>query len=170
MTLLITDTNIFFDIIGIGALPEFLSLDYEICTTIFVIQEIRQSDQQEAIEVFIRAKKLTIIEFESDEIGEIEEFKTSKNFKGITDKSVLWKSLKLNCPLLTGDRKLRSEAVNQGVEAHGTIWVIEKLVEKNLIDMAKGIHLLETLKQVNSSLPFDEIDKLIKKYRKEGGV
>jgi predicted nucleic acid-binding protein len=170
MTLIITDTNVFFDIISIGALPEFFSLDYEIYTTVFVIQEIKQSDQREAIEVFIRAKKLTSIEFDSDEIGEIEEFKTSKNFKGITDKSVLWKSLKLNCPLLTGDRKLRAEAENQGVEVHGTIWVIERLVEKNLIELTKGLHLLETLKQVNSSLPFDEIDKLIKKYRKESGV
>jgi len=170
MTLIITDTNVFFDIISIGALPEFFSLDYEICTTVFVIHEIRQSDQQEAIEFFIRAKELTLIEFDSEEINKIEEFKTSKNFKGITDKSVLWKSLKMNCPLLTGDRKLRTEAENQGIEVHGTIWVIERLVEKNLIEMAKGIHLLETLKQVNSSLPFDDIDKLIKKYRKECGV
>jgi len=169
MTLIITNTNIFFDIISIGALPELFSLDYKIFTTVFVIQEIKQSDQKESIEVFIRAKELTVIEFGSDEIDEIEEFKTIKNFKGITDKSVLWKSMKLNCPLLTGDRKLRSEAENQGVEVHGTIWVIERLVEKNLINLARGVHLLETLKQVNSSLPFDEIDKLIKKYRKGDG-
>lgn len=170
MTLIITDTNILFDIISIGALPEFFSLDYEICTTVFVIQEIKQSDQKEAIEVFVQAKELSVIEFDSDEIIEIEEFITSKNFKGITDKSVLWKSVKLNCPLLTGDRKLRSEAENQGVEVHGTIWVIERLVEKNLISLAKGVHLLVTLKQANSSLPFDEIDKLIRKYRISGGV
>ena len=80
MTLIITDTNIFFDIISIGALPELFSLDYKICTTVFVIQEIKQSDQKESIEVFIRAKELTVIEFGSDEIDEIEEFKTIKNF------------------------------------------------------------------------------------------
>jgi len=62
---------------------------------------------------------------------------------------------------------LRIEAENQGVEVHGTIWVIESLVEKNLIEITKGIHLLETLIQVNSSLPFDEIDKLIRHYRKK---
>lgn len=167
MKLIITDTNIFFDIISIGALPEFFSLDYEIYTTVFVIQEIRQSDQKEEIEVFIRAKELKIIEFTSDEIGEIEGLKTRKSFKGITDKSVLWKSLQLDCPLLTGDRKLRSEAENQGVEVHGTIWVIACLVEKDLIEMTKAIQLLKKLKQINSSLPFDEIDKLIKKYRKD---
>ena len=170
MTLIITDTNIFFDIISIGALPEFFSLDYEICTTVFVLQEIMHSDQKEAIEVLVRAKELTIFEFDSDEIDEIEDLKTSKTFKGITDKSVLWKSLKMNCPLLTGDKKLRTEAESQGVEVHGTIWVMETLIEKNQIDRTKGIHLLETLKVVNSSLPLDEIDKLIKKYRKEGGA
>jgi predicted nucleic acid-binding protein len=99
-------------------------------------------------------------------MGEIYSFKTEKNFKGITDKSVLWKSLQLKCPLLTGDKKLRIEAENQGVEVHGSIWVIASLVENGLIDKTKGVRLLELLKEVNSSLPFEEIDKLIKTYKK----
>ena len=165
MKLIITDTNIFFDIISIGALPEFFSLDYEICTTVFVIQEIKLSDQKAAIEAFIRAKDLTVIEFTSDEIGEIEGFETNKSFKGITDKSVLWKSLQLDCPLLTGDRKLRIEAEGHGVEVHGAIWVIVRLVENCMISKVKGIQLLESLKQVNSSLPFDEIDRFIRMYK-----
>ena len=40
MKIVITDTNILFDVIKIGALPEFFSLDYEICTTVFVMHEI----------------------------------------------------------------------------------------------------------------------------------
>ena len=166
MKLIITDTNVFFDIISIEALPEFFSLDYEICTTVFVIEEIIRSDQREAIEVFIRAKEINVIEFSAEEIVEIYGFKTEKNFKGITDKSVLWKSLQLKCPLLTGDKKLRTEAENKGVEVHGSIWVITSLVENGLIDKKKGVKLLESLKEVNSSLPFDEIDKLIRSYKK----
>ena len=166
MKLIITDTNIFFDIISIGALPEFFSLDYEICTTVFVIDEIKRSDQREAIEVFIRAKEINVIDFSAEEIVEIYGFQTKKSFKGITDKSVLWKSLQLECPLLTGDRKLRIEAEMQGVEVHGSIWVIASLVEDSLIEKAKGIELLELLKTVNSSLPFNEIDRLIRSYKK----
>ena len=166
MKLIITDTNVFFDIISIGALPEFFSLDYEICTTVFVIEEIIRSDQREAIEVFIRAKEINVIDFSAEEIDKIYDFKTEKNFKGITDKSVLWKSLQLGCPLLTGDRKLRIEAESQGVEVHGSIWVIISLVENGFIDKTKGIELLEALKEVNSSLPFDEIDKLIRSCKK----
>ena len=160
MKLIITDTNIFFDIISIGAFPEFFSLDYEICTTVFVIEEIIRSEQREAVEVFIRAKEINVIDFSAEEIGQIYSFKTEKKFKGITDKSVLWKSYQLKCILLTGDKKLRTEAENQGVEVHGSIWVITSLVDKGLIDSRKGIKLLEFLKEVNSSLPFDEIDKL----------
>jgi predicted nucleic acid-binding protein len=166
MKLIITDTNIFFDIISIGALPEFFSLDYEICTTEFVIEEIIESDQKEAIEVFIRAKEIYVIGFSSEEIGEIQSFSTSKTFKGITDKSVLWKSYQLKCPLLTGDKKLRKEAEANGIDVYGTIWIIDTLVENGLIDRFKGIELLERLKSVNSSLPFDEIDKLIRLYKK----
>ena len=147
-------------------MPEFFSLEYDICTTVFVIDEIKRSDQREAIEVFIRAKEINVIDFTADEIGEIHGFQTSNNFKGITDKSVLWKSLKLDFPLLTGDRKLRKEAENQGVEVHGTIWVIRSLVDNELINRIKGIHLLETLKRVNSSLPVVEIDNLIRQYKK----
>ncbi len=117
--------------------------------------------------MFIRAKEINVINFSADEIGEISGFVTERTFKGITDKSVLWKSLKLGCPILTGDRKLRLEAEGRGVKVHGTIWVITRLVEDGLIDKSKGVELLETLKEVNSSLPFDEIDNLIKSYRKE---
>ena len=92
-------------------------------------------------------------------------FNTSKSFKGITDKSVLWKSLTLNCPLLTGDKKLRKEAEELGIEVHGSIWVIDTLVKKGLIDREKGIELLNKLKRLNSSLPIKEIDKLIRQYK-----
>ena len=135
MKLIITDTNIFFDIISISALPEFFSLDYEICTTAFVIKEILESEQREQIEWFIRANELTVIDFTSEEVETIREFNTKRFFNGITDKSVLWKSHQLECPLLTGDKKLRNEAEEHGIEVHGSIWVIVTLVEEELIDI-----------------------------------
>ncbi len=68
--------------------------------------------------------------------------------------------------IITGDKKLRIEAENQGVEVHGSIWVIRSLVENGLVDKTKGIKLLGLLKEVNSSLPFEEIDKLLRSYKK----
>ena len=165
MKLIITDTNVFFDIISIGALPEFFALNYKICTTDFVVKEILESDQKVQIESFIRAKKLNIIKLTAEEVEEIRNFATKRFFKGITDKTVLWKSFQLKCPLLTGDKKLRNEAEDLKIEVHGSIWIIIELIEKELITKVKGAELLEKLKLINASLPHDEIDILIKRLK-----
>lgn len=165
MKLIITDTNIFFDIISIRVLPEFFALDFDICTTDFVVKEIMESNQKEQIESFIRSKQLTVFKLSFEEIEEIQKFPTRRFFKGITDKTVLWKSFKLKCLLLTGDKKLRNEAEDLKIEVHGSIWVIIKLIEKDIITNTKGIELLEQLKFINTSLPIDEIDKLIKGFK-----
>lgn len=162
MKLIITDTNVFFDIISIGALPEFFALDFEICTTDFVVREILESYQKEQIESFIRAKKLIVFKLTANEVEEILNFATKRFFKGITDKTVLWKSHQLKCPLLTGDRKLRNEAEDLKIEVHGSIWVIQAIVDREIISKTKGAELLEKLKLINASLPYDEIDKLIR--------
>jgi predicted nucleic acid-binding protein len=166
MKLIITDTNVFFDIIEIRALPEFFALDYEICTTDFVIHEILKSNQKAEIESFIRAKKLKTIHLDADEVESVLNFQTKRLFKGITDKTVLWKSIELKCPLLTGDKKLRKEAEDWGIEVHGSIWVISELITQFIISDKEGIILFEALKDVNGSLPHEEIDKLIKQLKK----
>lgn len=161
MKLIITDTNVLFDVIKIGALPEFFSLDYDICTTVFVIEEIKPSGQRELVEAFIRAKKLTVIEFTGEDIEEVLNFDIIKRLKRFTDKSVIWKSVQLNCPMLTGDKNMKKIADNFGIEVHGSIWVIEELFNTDLISTEKAIELYEQLLKTNSWLPRDEIERRI---------
>ena len=161
MRIIVTDTNILFDVIKIGALPEFFSLDYTICTTVFVMQEILPSPQREMVETFIRAKKLTVFEFSAEEVEEVQKLNTQRDLKRFTDKSVIWKSMQLNCPLLTGDLKMREVAEKVGIEVHGSIWIIDELVDKTLISAEKAITLLEQLLLTNGRLPRDEIEKRI---------
>ena len=165
MKLIITDSSVFFDIIKIQALPEFFGLDFEICTTDFVKSEIMESEQKEQIEIFIRSKKLTVFELSEKEIQEVENFITKRFFKTLIDKTVLWKAKQLKCLLLTGDAKLRSEATEQGITVHGSLWVIRMIVEQNIITSEMGVDFLVKLKTVNDRLPLDEIEKLIKKLK-----
>jgi rRNA-processing protein FCF1 len=162
MKLFITDTNVFFDLMNIEALPEFFGLEFEICTTDFVLNEILRLEQAEQIKSFIRSKQLTVFNFSSDEMEEVVNLKTKRTLRRIADKSVLWKALQLKCLLLTGDKSLRNEAEENGLEVHGSIWVVMLLVDTKLLNVVKGIELLERLKIVNDSLPKDEIEKLIK--------
>ncbi len=165
MKIVITDTNILFDVIKIGVLPEFFSLDYEICTTVFVIHEILPFAQRELVETFIRAKKLIVYNFTEEEIEAVQSFDTEKSLKRFTDKSVIWKSLQLNCPMLTGDQRMREVAERMNIEVHGIIWIIDELVTKTLISSDKAIVLFEQLLLTNSRLPKDEIEKRINKLK-----
>jgi len=165
MKLIITDTNVLFDVIKIGALPEFFSLDYAICTSVFVIEEIKPSLQRELVDTFISAKKLTVIEFTGEDVEDVVNFDTVKGLKRFTDKSVIWKSVQLNCPMLTGDKKMKEIAENIGIEVHGSIWVIDELYNYNLISTEKAIELLEQLMKTNSWLPRNEIEKRINKLK-----
>lgn len=162
MKLIITDVSVLFDLFHIKVLPEFFALDVEICTTIFVYNEIVQQQQIEEFEMFKRTQKLTILDLLQEEEEQVVNFKLKRNLKSIPDKTMLWKAIQLKCPLLTCDDKLRKEAIDNGIEVHGSIWVLTELEKKKIIGKQKTIELLEQLKKVNTRLPFDEIDKIIK--------
>lgn len=162
MKLIITDVSVLFDLFQINILPKFFELDFEICTTIFVYNEIVQQEQLIEFEEYKLSKKITVLELSSDEVDEVVGFKTKRNLKSIPDKTILWKAIQLNCPLLTCDFKLKKEALDNGIEVHGSIWVVTELARQKIIEKNQTILLLERLKVINNRLPITEIDKIIR--------
>ncbi|MVO08009.1 hypothetical protein GOQ30_02365 [Flavobacterium sp. TP390] len=165
MKLIITDVSVLFDLYQLEILPEFFALKAEISTTSFVYNEIVIANQVIEFEVYKRSQKLNVIMLTDEEQDAVNQFTTKSSLKSLPDKTMLWKSIQLNCALLTCDRKLKLEAKEHGIEVHGSIWVIEKLEEENILDKSKAIALLEKLKTVNDRLPMEEIDRLIKKFK-----
>lgn len=165
MKVVVTDVSVFFDLYKIEALPEFFALDLDVCTTDFVYKEILQTEQKETFELFERSNKLTILTFTAEEEVEVSQFKTKWQNRSLNDKTILWKSLQLKSILLTCDGKLKKEAEYHQIEVHGSIWLVEQMVEHFIVGKPKGILLLERLKQSNFRLPMDVIDKLIKKWK-----
>ena len=96
--------------------------------------------------MFIRSKQLTVFVLSETEIEGVENFKTKRFFKTLIDKTVLWKAKQLKCPLLTGDAKLRSEAIEQGITVHGSLWVIQVIVEQKIITAESGVDFWKNLK------------------------
>jgi predicted nucleic acid-binding protein len=165
MKVVITDVSVFFDLHQLQVLPEFFALDLEIHTTNFVYNEIANSEQKNEFVVFERSKKLHIIKITPEEELEIHSMTLARSNRSFPDKTVLWKAKQLGCTLLTCDNKLKIEAVGQGLEVHGSIWVLTELIEHKIISKPKGVELLELMKTVNTRLPIDEIEKLIKQLK-----
>lgn len=59
-----------------------------------------------------------------------------------------------NCPLLTGDKALRSAAANEAVMVQGTLWVVEQLVRQQLVSIDQARAAYEKMKQAGRRLPW----------------
>lgn len=66
--------------------------------------------------------------------------------------------------LLTGDRALRELATSMGVCVHGTIWMVEQMLDSQLItvELAKGA--FNQMKAEGSRLPWNEVEGMIRRF------
>lgn len=69
--------------------------------------------------------------------------------------------------LLTGDRGLRAVAEAQGIEVHGTLWILDRLEATGTCDAA-SLHggLTKTAAHPRCRLPRGEVDQRLKRYQR----
>ena len=161
--IVVSDTNIFIDLISVNLLDSFFSLPWEIHTTDMVIDELIRSEQHEAIVHFRQNGGLKIKSFNGEELLQIVKMKSERptSNASIQDCSV-WKLAKdLECALLTGDNKLRKVVQNDNIEVHGILYLFDKMLEYGIMDNETAINKLRSLFCINSRLPKEEIGKRI---------
>lgn len=159
MKVIITDTNVFIDLIKSNALDYFFQLPLKICTTDLVLEEIRKPEQYEKLDQFRQDNRLTVLELDEMEIVEAWNLKTEWVLKRITDRSVLWKAIQLKCMVLSGDNNLKKECQRHGLAVHGTIWVIREIWQLGICATSNLQTILNELGK-NTRLPGDEIESL----------
>ena len=117
-SLIISDTNIFLDLITVNMLDFLFQLPCDICTTDFVTNEIEWPEQKAEVDKHIKIKNLKEITFNYEELVEINDLYNS-NSTSMTDCSVWYYAKKTGCRLLTGDGKLRKAAEKDNVKVSG---------------------------------------------------
>lgn len=162
--IVVSDTNIFIDLISIDLLDGFFCLPWEIHTTDLVMKELKDSSQKGVVDAFRKRDRLKVKEFDGNEMMDLilmrKQALQSSN-ASIQDCSV-WKLAKsLGCSLLTGDNRLRKVAQKDQVEVHGILYLFDKMLEHQVINHETAISRLQSLCSINSRLPKDEIVKRI---------
>lgn len=71
------------------------------------------------------------------------------------------------CDLLSGDRRLVEAARELGLNAHGTLWVIEELFAAGSIDVPQAHACYSAMRQGGSRLPWPEIELQLARWRGE---
>ena len=162
--IVVNDTNIFIDLYEVGLLDEFFSLPWEVHTTDFVMYELLREGQHETVAKYKADKRLVIPVFEGKEMSEIANMyqqSMEKTNLSLADCSVWYYAKMNNYILLTGDRKLRTASILDGVEVHGVIYVFDTLVELEIIPRQVAVEKLQQLYSMNPRLPKEEIEKRI---------
>ena len=168
--IVVNDTNIFIDLYEVGLLEEFFSLPWEVHTTDFVMLELQREGQHDTVARYKADKRLIVPVLEAEdmlEIGHLFQQNENKTNISLTDCSVWYYAKVNNYILLTGDRKLRTASVFDGVEVHGVIYVFDCLVEYDVISRQIAVEKLQQLFSINPRLPKEEIEKRINKWKAE---
>ncbi len=166
MKILINDANILIDLIELELLQEFSLLEFEMCTTDFILAEIEDT-QKVLIDTIIEAGHLTVIVTVNDE-----------DFDGINgllniggglsweDCSTWYYSRKLGGILVTGDGSLRKLATAAGIEVRGIIYLFDELLAQKIITCEMAVEKIEHLLTINSRLPKDAIRIRLRLWKK----
>jgi predicted nucleic acid-binding protein len=159
MRLLISDANIFIDVEDGNLTPVIFQLPFEFAVPDILFElELRQTHSH-LLEAGLKVKSLSV-----DSVKKAE----SLNFKypkaSMMDHAALALAMQENCPLLTGDRDLRSAAHKENVEVHGTIWIIENLLHQKLLKQKQARKSFDCMKAKGSRLPWGDVEKLLNKW------
>ena len=161
--LIVTDANIFIDLLNIDLLDSFFKLSFEIHTTDLVLSEVIEPDPS-TIEYFIKKGKLRVKGFTYNEMLVLNKLVLKNKGLSPQDCSCIYLSQELPAILLTGDNQLRKAARKYKVDVHGILWLLDQLIFQKVISPKATIKKLDELRKTNIRLPKNECNKCIKKW------
>lgn len=167
--LIVSDTNIFIDLINGNLLEEFFKLPYKISTNILVLNEISNKRDLNKLAKYINDKRLSIHAISSTEMSSILTLKnlpTTSNRLSIQDCSVWYYAKTVGARLLTGDSILRKTAEKDGIQVSGILYVLDSMEKHKTATVKKLSKSLKLIMSKNkqSRLPIAECLKRINKW------
>lgn len=144
----ISDTNIWIDFRNAGLLVSLFDLPFTLCCTDFVLRELEDVDSGKLIEhgllVQTLDEKATPLLFS---------LMAAHNNSSLADVSCYLLSKETGFPLLTGDGRLRKQAQKDGLQVHGALWLLDKLVEHRVVAPEMAAAGLQRMLDSGARLP-----------------
>ncbi len=160
--LLISDTNIIIDLDVGGVLEQMFRLQEDFAVpNILYLEELSEQHSE------LPALGLKILDIKEEFMRKAYELGGIYNKPGRNDIFALVLALQEKCTLLSGDSDLREAATSENVEVRGTLWVMERLFEEKLLDLASMEAAYVRMKKESRRLPWNQIDAQLEKYEKQ---
>ena len=82
----------------------------------------------------------------------------------VNDLLALTRAKNEKCQLLTGDKALREVAKELSVDVHGTIWLVEQMLQSKQITAGVARVSFQRMKDSGSRLPWTEVEQRLYKF------
>lgn len=170
MRIIINDANILIDLVHLDLMNEFIQLDLELKTTDFVFEELNE-EQKIIIQGYINSEHIELVVTEEEQdfegISSILENSSGLSFE---DCSVWYYANKLNGILLSGDGKLRKQAIANGILVKGILFIFDQLLVNGLISFEYAIEKIEELYKINPRLPINSKNERIVSWASQNHI
>lgn len=149
MQLLISDANILIDLEEGLLLDLFFQLTYA-----FKVPDILFEEELKANHGHLTGLGLQIGELSAEAMIDAFHLTQRHSAPSRNDCFALALARQERCPLLTGDKALRSAAEKESVVVKGTLWVVEQMVIQKLIDKSRASQAYELMQRAGRRLPW----------------
>lgn len=154
--LLVSDANILIDMEEGDLIPAIFQPPYKIAAPDILFELELREQHSHLLQAGLKVKSLT-----AESIKKTEFLIQQYPRPSMMDHSALALAHQERCPLSTGDKNLRIVAKKEGVEVHGTIWIIEQLLNQKIIQKSRAKVSFDAMKDKDRRLPWGDVDKLL---------
>ena len=157
--LLISDANIIIDMKAGDLLRMMFRFD-----ATFAVPDLLFEEELRADDPDLPRLGLKLLELHEETVAYAEGLTAKYRRLGasINDLLALALARQEKCPLLTGDLRLRTAAQDEGVEMHGTLWLIEQMVKARTITVRQAEGAYTKMREAGRRLPWDEVDQQLR--------
>lgn len=167
--LIISDTSVLIDMVEGDLIDTMFQLDIQFSVPDTLYTEELELHHSDLIEKGLQTLSLNpagIIEAHTVVAG-----LTGSRAPGINDLLALILAKQHECPLLSGDKRLRSLAERDfsTVEVKGTIWLVEELIGEKLLTIDQAEQAFQSMNDAGSRLPKAEISRMLRRNKQDYG-
>jgi len=144
----VSDTNIWIDFRNAGLLEQLFQLPLTLCSTDFVLSELQDIQHETLI-----ANGLVVEGLDAAAMGRLFGLMAAHNNSSLADVSCYLLAQDTGRPLLTGDGRLRRQAMTDGLEVFGALWLLDQLVAHAVVSPAEARRGLQAMLAQGARLP-----------------
>lgn len=149
----VTDSNIWVDLYLSRLMEMAFSLPYRFAAPDVIIEELVRSSGSDLVACGLQVKELS-----GAQVLKVADLAGRYPKPSRQDLFALVLAEELGAIPITGDGALRDLAREVGVEVHGTIWVLDQMVDHDIIGVHERAEALKLMVNSGSRFPGDEVN------------